>query len=116
MNSSRVTTPSLFLSIFCGGEKKNTRRHLFRVKRLSLNSDAHEQKTEEEGDKQREAHGFYRRNTESVSVEVRHLKEGVHVLFGCVVLQDGVGVLPHHVVYCSYDVGHLLGGAHGAER
>lgn len=36
MNSSRVTTPSLFLSIFC--REKNTRRHFFCVKRHSLNS------------------------------------------------------------------------------
>ena len=37
-----------------------------------------------------------------------YLKEGLHVLFGCIVLQGGVSVLPHHVIYCSDDVCHLL--------
>lgn len=42
-----------------------------------------------------------------------HLKEGIHVLLGCVCLQDGVGVLAHHVVYCSYNVCHLLWSTRG---
>lgn len=37
-----------------------------------------------------------------------YLKEGIHMLFGCVIFQDRVCVLPHHVVDRSDDVCHLL--------
>lgn len=37
-----------------------------------------------------------------------HLKESVHVLLGDISLQGGVGVLAHHVIDGSHDLGHFL--------
>lgn len=37
-----------------------------------------------------------------------HLKESVHVLPGDISLQRGVGVLAHHVIDGSHDLGHFL--------
>lgn len=44
----------------------------------------------------------------SISVLVHLLEESIHMLFGSVRLQGRVCVLPHHVIYRSDDVCHLL--------
>lgn len=78
MNSSMVTTPSLFLSIFC-------RRENGRLKRRFKGS-------------------FCRWNCRPLTC----LEEHFYVLTGCLLFEDGVRAFPHHVVDGLHDVQHFL--------